>query len=78
MSYSLYQTANRCAWLLKKMNAETILLDCEHSFQFIYGLGKAIFSTETGKSRQKLGLIRLIIPQFSKKIDNFSYIFWSK
>jgi len=68
MSYSLFQTANRCAWLLKKMNAESILLNCEDRFQFIYGLGKAIFSAEVGKSRQKLGLIRLILPQFSTKI----------
>jgi predicted regulator of Ras-like GTPase activity (Roadblock/LC7/MglB family) len=70
MSYSLFQTANRCAWLLKKMNAESILLDCENTFQFIYGVGNAIFSTEIGKSRQKLGLIRLILPQFSNKIKN--------
>ncbi len=70
MSYSLFQTANRCAWLLKKMQADSILLDCQNSFQFIDGLGKAIFSTEIGKLRQKLGLIRLILPQFSKKIDS--------
>jgi len=70
MSYSLFQTANRCAWLLKKMNADSILLDCENKFQFIHGLGKAIFSTEIGKSRQKLGLIRLILPQFSTRIRN--------
>ena len=70
MSYSLFQTANRCAWLLKKMNAESILLDCENSFQFINGLNKAIFSTEIGKARQKLGLLRLILPQFSKKINS--------
>jgi len=70
MSYSLFQTANRCAWLLKKMKADRILLDCQNSFQFINGLGKAIFSTEIGKLRQKLGLIRLILPQFSKKIEN--------
>ncbi len=69
MSYSLFQTANRCAWLLKKMQAESILLDCQNSFQFIDGLGKAIFSTEIGKLRQKLGLIRLILPQFSNKIE---------
>ncbi|MFX1325367.1 MAG: hypothetical protein ACFE8N_10445 [Promethearchaeota archaeon] len=69
MSYSLFQTANRCAWLLKKMNADSILLDCQNSFQFIDGLGKAIFSTVIGKARQKLGLIRLILPQFTKKID---------
>lgn len=70
MSYSLFQTANRCAWLLKKMNAESILLDCENTFQFIYGVGNAIFSTEIGKSKQKLGLIRLILPQFSNKVKN--------
>jgi len=69
MSYSLFQTANRCAWLLKKMHAESILLDCQHSFQFIEGLGKAIFSTVIGKMRQKLGLIRLILPQFTNKIN---------
>ncbi|TFG16160.1 MAG: hypothetical protein EU531_07460 [Promethearchaeota archaeon] len=70
MSYSLFQTANRCAWLLKKMNADSILLDCDSAFQFIYGLGKSIFSTEIGKSKQRLGLIRLILPQFSKKINS--------
>lgn len=69
MSYSLFQTANRCAWLLKKMHAEKILLDCQHSFQFIEGLGKSIFSAVIGKMRQKLGLIRLILPQFTNKIN---------
>ncbi|MHA2037419.1 MAG: hypothetical protein ACW98X_13360 [Promethearchaeota archaeon] len=69
MSYSLFQTSNRCAWLLKKMHAESILLDCQHSFQFIEGLGKAIFSTVIGKTRQKLGLIRLILPQFTNQIN---------
>ena len=52
------------------MKAESILLDCQNSSQFIDGLGKSIFSTEIGKLRQKLGLIRLILPQFSKKISN--------
>lgn len=69
MSYSVFQTANRCSWLLKKMNTENILIDCNNSFQFISGIGKAIFSSEIGKSSQKLGLLRLILPQFSKKIN---------
>ena len=51
------------------MNTENILIDCHQSFQFISGLGKAIFSSEIGKVRQKLGLLRLILPQFSKKIN---------
>ena len=70
MTYSLFRASNQYAWLLKKMNADSILLDCDDKFQFIYGLGKAIFSDEIGKSRQKLGLIRLILPQFSNKIRN--------
>ena len=70
MSYSLFQSANRCAWLLKKMRPERVLLDCQHTFQFIDRIGKGIFSTVIGKVRQKLGLIRLILPQFTKKIES--------
>jgi hypothetical protein len=33
-------------------------------------LGKSVFSSVIGKARQKLGLIRLILPQFTKKINN--------
>ncbi len=70
MSYSVFQTANRCSWLLKKMHTENILIDCHNSFQFINGLGRAIFCTEIGKTKQKLGLLRLILPQFLNKIDD--------
>ena len=69
MSYSLFQTSNRCAWLLKKMRVNTILLDCETTFQFIYGLKRAIFSSYIDKGKYKLGLLRLIIPQFASQLD---------
>ncbi len=69
MSYSLFETANRCAWLLKKMKSDQILIECDNSYQFINGLGKAIFSTKVGKSRQKLGLLRLYLPQYSTKVN---------
>ena len=69
MSYSLLETASRCAWLLKKMNIENILIDCKESFQFINRLNNAVFSAEIGKTGQKLGLLRLILPQFSNKIN---------
>ncbi len=69
MTYSLFETANRCAWLLKKMTAENILIDCGNTFQTINGLSNAILCSEMGKSKQKLGLIRLIIPQFLGKIE---------
>jgi predicted regulator of Ras-like GTPase activity (Roadblock/LC7/MglB family) len=69
MSYSLFQTANRCSWLLKKMHTESVLLDCQNSYQYINGLRKGIFCVKIGKSRQKLGLLRLFLPQYSKKIN---------
>lgn len=69
MSFSLFQTSNRCAWLLKKMQVNTILLDCESNFQFIYGLDKGIFSSHIDKGKFKLGLLRLIIPQYANKLN---------
>ncbi|MHA1724349.1 MAG: roadblock/LC7 domain-containing protein [Promethearchaeota archaeon] len=69
MSYSLLEIGDRCAWLLKKMKVENILIDCKTSFQFINRLNHAIFSAEIGKTGQKLGLLRLILPQFSNKIQ---------
>ena len=64
MSYSLYSTANRCAWLLKKMKVSSILLECMSYYQFIAPLGGGIFSLTVQKGRQKLGLLRLILPRF--------------
>jgi predicted regulator of Ras-like GTPase activity (Roadblock/LC7/MglB family) len=69
MSSSLFHVANRCAWLLKKMNAENILLDCNKSFQFINRIREGVFCSEIRKNKQKLGLIRLYIPQFLNKIS---------
>jgi predicted regulator of Ras-like GTPase activity (Roadblock/LC7/MglB family) len=69
MSYSLFQTANRCAWLLKKMRATNILLDCKDTYQFIHGLKNAVFTTEIGKKTQKLGLLRLFLPKFLNRMD---------
>ncbi|UYP46416.1 hypothetical protein NEF87_002701 [Candidatus Lokiarchaeum ossiferum] len=68
MSYSLFSTADKCAWLLKKMHIESILLECKECFQFINKVGNGIFSTTIAKGRQKLGLLRLIIPRYCKKI----------
>lgn len=70
MCQSLMSTADKCSWLLKKMHAETILIECIDSFQFINKVGKNnLFSTEIRKGRQKLGLLRLILPRYSGKIS---------
>ena len=70
MSYSLLATANKCAWILKKMHVNSILLECTNSFQFIHKVHDSIFSVQIAKGRQKLGLLRLIIPRYCKKIAN--------
>ncbi|MBN2154967.1 MAG: hypothetical protein JW776_02860 [Candidatus Lokiarchaeota archaeon] len=64
MSYALYSTANRCAWLLKKMKISSILLECMSYYQFTVPLGDGIFTLTVKKGRQKLGLLRLILPRF--------------
>ncbi|MHA1563573.1 MAG: hypothetical protein ACTSPA_15850, partial [Promethearchaeota archaeon] len=46
----------------------SILLECVDKFQFINKVDSNIFSIEIGKGRQKLGLLRLIIPRYCKKI----------
>jgi len=69
MSYSLYSTANRCAWLLKKMKVSSILIECEKYFQFILELGDGIFSISVLKGKQKLGLIRLLLPRYLKLLN---------
>lgn len=66
MTYSLFSTANRCAWLLKKMKIENILLECFDYFQFITEMDDGIFSVTIDKGKQKLGLLRLLIPRFAK------------
>ncbi|MHA1897925.1 MAG: roadblock/LC7 domain-containing protein [Promethearchaeota archaeon] len=70
MTYSLYSTSNRCAWLLKKMKVDSILLECDTYFQFISKVVDGIFSMVVNKGSQKLGLLRLIIPQYLKLMEN--------
>ncbi|MFO8019356.1 MAG: hypothetical protein R6U96_12030 [Promethearchaeia archaeon] len=70
MSYSLFKTADRCSWILKKMHANKIMLECKDSFQFILGLNKSIFCTEIYKNKQRLGLVRLFLAKISQKINH--------
>ncbi len=68
MSFSLFNTSDRCAWLLKKMHVESILLECENYFQFINRIDDGIFSSKISKGQQKIGLLRLILPQYIELI----------
>jgi len=68
MTYSLFNTSDRCAWLLKKMHIESILLECENYFQFINRIEDGIFTSKISKGQQKIGLLRLILPQYIELI----------
>src|SRR5271157_4924177 len=64
MSFSLYDTASRYGWLLKKMNTSSIFLDCNHYFHFIMGFESGIFSSYVYRNEQKIGFIRLLLPKY--------------
>ena len=64
MSFSLYDTASRYGWLLKKMNTNSIFLDCNHYFHFIMGFDSGIFSSYVYRNEQKIGFIRLLLPKY--------------
>jgi len=68
MSFSLFSTSDRCAWLLKKMHVESILLECESYFQFINRIEDGIFTCKITKGQQKIGLLRLILPHYIELI----------
>lgn len=69
LSNSLFFTSDECAWQLKRMHVNSILLECIDEFQFINKVENAIFSSKIIKGRQKLGLLRLIIPKYCKKLE---------
>jgi len=69
MSFSLFDTAFRYAWMLKKMSINSIFFDCTNYMHFILGFEGGIFSTFMFKDDQKLGYIRLLLPKFSTLIQ---------
>lgn len=64
MSFSLFSTADQCAWLLKKMQVSSILIECTDKFQFINRLSEGVFSVQVSKGNQRLGLLRMILPKY--------------
>ncbi len=69
MNYSLFEIAKKCAWLLKKAIVNTVLIECENFYSFIYKLNGGVFSAKIGKKGQKLGLLRLIVPSFIQRME---------
>ena len=52
------------------MKVESILLECQTYYQFITPLGDGVFTLTVEKGKQKLGLLRLILPRFLAVLNN--------
>ena len=52
------------------MKVDSILMECDGYFQFISELGDGIFSLSVNKGKQKLGLLRLLLPRYLKILTN--------
>ncbi|MHA1409534.1 MAG: hypothetical protein ACTSQY_04320 [Candidatus Odinarchaeia archaeon] len=70
MSYSLYDTASRVFWILKKSSIKTILCESSNNLLFIYGLDKAILSIGIRKTENiRIGLLRLLFSSYVKSLN---------
>ncbi len=79
MSYSFFQTANRCAWFTKQIDVDCISCLGTKFYAFIFNIEKAIFSVRVKKievSREnpkrtplRFDFLRVVLSEFSKKIN---------
>jgi predicted regulator of Ras-like GTPase activity (Roadblock/LC7/MglB family) len=71
MTYSLYDTASRVFWILKRSNIEAILCESEREILFIYGLKNAILTIGIRKKENvRIGLLRLLFASYVKTLDD--------
>jgi len=71
MSFSLFDTSKRILYMLRKDMINSILCECTNYSHFIYDLNKGIFSTFISKGEKRLGLLRLLIPQYINQMNNY-------
>ncbi|MHA1269500.1 MAG: roadblock/LC7 domain-containing protein [Candidatus Helarchaeota archaeon] len=71
LSYSLYDTSKRIINTLKKTHINNVLCECENYSHFIYGIKNGIFSTYISNGPKRLGLLRLLIPQYVNWLSEF-------
>ncbi|WEU40935.1 MAG: hypothetical protein OdinLCB4_003230 [Candidatus Odinarchaeum yellowstonii] len=70
MAFSLYDTAKRVLWILKKSFVESIIGEYGGEFIFIQGLKNAILYAEVAKKgNARIGLLRLL---FSSYVNSFN------
>lgn len=69
LTYTLFDTSRKVAQLVKRTGVIQVLCDCKSEQHFIYRLEGGLFSTAISKDATKLGLLRLVIPNFISEIE---------
>lgn len=69
LTYTLFDTSRKVAQLIKRTRVLQVLCDCGTKQHFIYRLAGGLFSTLIAKDSTRLGLLRLIIPNFIAEIE---------
>ncbi|MBD3228761.1 MAG: hypothetical protein GF329_11300 [Candidatus Lokiarchaeota archaeon] len=70
LSYTLYDTSKKIINTLKQTPINNVLIDCTGYSHFIYGCDMGIFSTFISRGQKRLGLLRLLIPQYVKMFSD--------
>ncbi len=70
LTYTLFDTSQKVAQLVKRTKILQVLCDCVTQQHFIYRLAGGLFSTLIRKDSTRLGLLRLIIPNFIAEIES--------
>ncbi len=70
LTYTLFDTSRKVAQLVKRTAILQVLCDCSSKQHFIYRLAGGLFSTLVQKGSTRLGLLRLIIPNFIAEIES--------
>lgn len=69
LTYTLFDTSRKVAQLVKRTRIVQVLCDCNREQHFIYGLTGGLFSTVISKDTTRLGLLRLVIPNYIAEIE---------
>ena len=70
LTYTLFDTSRKVAQLVKRTAILQVLIDCGNQQHFIYRLAGGLFSTLIRKESMRLGLLRLVIPNFICEIES--------
>jgi len=70
LAYTLFDTSKKVAQLVKHTQILCVLCDCNTTQHFIYSLAGGLFSTLILKDTTRLGLLRLLIPNFIAEIES--------